>query len=155
MNQCSCITFKSILKKLSQGLRIVRNIVHMLLGIISVLFLFSSRGIQAKLREAKLNYVSQTIDKQVSTTALWTDQLITNIFQGRIQGEGAGGAHPPSPEMTCGFLIQLVFCKKLCGLLVLKQSKRRVHPLLKKILGPPLFLVMHDEFDRVFSCYTF
>ena len=22
----------------------------------------------------------------------------------------AGGAHPPPPEMTCGFLIQLVFC---------------------------------------------
>ena len=27
--------------------------------------------------------------------------------QGRIQGEGAGGAHPPP-----GFLIQQVFCKK-------------------------------------------
>ena len=29
-------------------------------------------------------------------------------------GEGAGGGHhPPHPrEMTCGFLIQLVFCKK-------------------------------------------
>ena len=28
--------------------------------------------------------------------------------------EDAGGAHPPppSPEMTCSFLIQLVFCKK-------------------------------------------
>ena len=26
--------------------------------------------------------------------------------------EGAGGAHPPPPEMTCGFLIQLVFYKK-------------------------------------------
>ena len=38
--------------------------------------------------------------------------------------------------MTCGFLIQLVFCqKKLCGLLVLKQSKRRVHPLPKKNPG--------------------
>ena len=36
--------------------------------------------------------------------------------------------------------MQLVFCqkKKICGLLVLKQSKRRVHPLLKKILDPPL-----------------
>ena len=33
--------------------------------------------------------------------------------QGRIYGKGAGGAHPPRPpEMTCGFLIQLVFCKK-------------------------------------------
>ena len=32
--------------------------------------------------------------------------------QGRIEGEGAGGAHPPPPQMTCCFLIQLVFCKK-------------------------------------------
>ena len=32
-----------------------------------------------------------------------------------------GGCPPPLPEMTCGFLIQLVFCKKTpCGLLVLK-----------------------------------
>ena len=30
--------------------------------------------------------------------------------------------------------------KKICGLLVLKYSKRRVHPLLKKILDPPLYL---------------
>ena len=36
--------------------------------------------------------------------------------RGRVQGV------PPPPEMTCGFLIQLIFCKKnkLCGLLVLK-----------------------------------
>jgi len=38
-----------------------------------------------------------------------------------LGGGGAGGAHPFPPEMTSGFLIQLVFCKKkLCGLLVLK-----------------------------------
>ena len=41
---------------------------------------------------------------------------------GGFLGVGAGGAHPPPPEMTCGFLIQLV------------------HPLLKKILDPPLTL---------------
>ena len=36
-------------------------------------------------------------------------------------GEGCRGCAPPS-EMTCGLLIQLVFCKKkkLCGLWVLK-----------------------------------
>ena len=34
-------------------------------------------------------------------------------------GGGCRGCAPP-PEMTCGFLIQLVFCKKTCGLLVLK-----------------------------------
>ena len=57
--------------------------------------------------------------------------------RGRVQGVRT----PPPPEMTCSFLIQLVFCEKkkpLCGLLVLKSSKRRVHPLLKKILDPPL-----------------
>ena len=53
--------------------------------------------------------------------------------RGRVQGV----RNPPPPEMTCGFLIQLVFCKKkkLCGLLVLKG---RVNPFLKKILDPPL-----------------
>ena len=59
------------------------------------------RGIKAKLREAKLNYVSQTIDKQVSTTA-----RAKKTHFGRIN-------------------------------------------LLRT------FLVMHDEFERVFSCYTF
>ena len=54
-------------------------------------------------------------------------------------GGGCRGCARP-PEMTCGFLKQLVFCqkKKLCGLLVLKKSKRRVHPVLKKILDLPL-----------------
>ena len=52
--------------------------------------------------------------------------------RGRVQG-----LRTPPPEMTCSFLIQLVFCKKkkLCGLSVLKQNKRRVHPLLKKKTG--------------------
>ena len=68
--------------------------------------------------------------------------LVVVVVTGADLGEGAVGAHPPSPpEMTCGFLIQLLLCKKkkkLCGLLVLKQSERRVHPILKKILDPPL-----------------
>ena len=34
--------------------------------------------------------------------------------RGRVQGVRT----PPPPEMTCGFVIQLVFCKKkICGLL--------------------------------------
>ena len=38
-----------------------------------------------------------------------------------LGGGCRGCAPPPPPEMTCGFLIQLVFCKKkICGLLVLK-----------------------------------
>ncbi len=49
-------------------------------------------------------------------------------------GEDAGGAHtppPPFPEMTCGFLTQLVFCKKSQFLHSLVM-----HPLLRKIPGP-------------------
>ena len=57
-------------------------------------------------------------------------------------GEGAGGAYPPPPEMTCGFLIQLVFCKKKNKKPMWLVSQLRhslvVHPLLKKILDPPL-----------------
>ena len=41
---------------------------------------------------------------------------------------GCRGCAPPPPEMTCGFLIQLVFCKKN----YVVYWKRRVHPLLKK-----------------------
>ena len=56
----------------------------------------------------------------------------SNSYNGRFYTGGQGadlgprgrvqGVHPPlPPEMTCDFLIQLVFCeKKLCGLLVMK-----------------------------------
>ena len=73
---------------------------------------------------------------------------VASSFTGADLGGGCRGAPPPppTPEMTCGFLIQLVFCeKKLCGLLVLKKSKRRVHPLLKKILDPPLSNANNDD----------
>ena len=51
------------------------------------------------------------------------------LLQGRIQGEGAGGAHPtpPPPQMACGFLIQLVFCNK----------KKSVTPFLTGAPPPP------------------
>lgn len=49
--------------------------------------------------------------------------------QGWIKGEGAGGVHPPLPEMTCSFLVQLVFCKK-------KTKKQSVVPFLSG--APPL-----------------
>ena len=65
------------------------------------------------------------------------------VFRGGSRGRVQGVRTPP--EMTCGFLIQLVFCKKKSGLLVLKQSKRRVHPLLKQILDPPLVFCYSDS----------
>ena len=49
--------------------------------------------------------------------------LVFVVVTGADLGKGAVGAPPPPhlPEMTCGFLIQLVLCKKKpCGLLVLK-----------------------------------
>ena len=97
----------------------------------------------------------------------------TNLKEhGRIQGEGAGDAHPPPPEMTCGFLINTVQSAsqlyKICFIIwyvfsavhimllpsrkpsssysllkfVYVTSQLRhslvVHPLLWKILDPPL-----------------
>ena len=46
-----------------------------------------------------------------------------SLGSGADLGGGCSGCAPPppSPEISCGFLIQLVFCKKkLCGLLTLK-----------------------------------
>ena len=43
-----------------------------------------------------------------------------NNLRGGSRGRVQGVHTPLPPEMTCGFLIQLVFCKKICGLLVLK-----------------------------------
>ena len=45
----------------------------------------------------------------------------------------------PPPEMTCGFLIQLVFCKKKTMWLIgdqVEQETRAAPP--EKILDPPL-----------------
>ena len=55
-------------------------------------------------------------------------------------GGGCRGCAPPRPETTCGFLIQLVFCKKkktkwFIGVEVEQETSA---PLLKKILDPPL-----------------
>ena len=59
-------------------------------------------------------------------------------------GGGGRGVHPPPPPQddlrfsdTTGILQ-----KKTMWFLVLKQSKRQVHPLLKEILDPPLRSVM-------------
>ena len=35
-----------------------------------------------------------------------------HVRPGADLGGGCWGCAPPPPEMTCGFLIQLVFCKK-------------------------------------------
>ena len=48
---------------------------------------------------------------------------------------------PPSPEITCGFLIQLVFCKKkkeTIWFIGVEVEQETSAPLPKKILDPPL-----------------
>ena len=59
------------------------------------------------------------------------------LVAGADLGGGCRGCTPLDPEMTYGFLIQLVFCKK-CDLLVLVMPFLSGAPLLKKILDPPL-----------------
>ena len=57
--------------------------------------------------------------------------------RGQIQGEGAGGAHPP--EMTYGFLIQLLFCekkKKTMWFIGVEVEQETSAPPPKKIPGP-------------------
>ena len=52
-----------------------------------------------------------------------TSNTFVGDHAGADLGGGCRGCAPTLPEITCGFLIQLVFCKKrkkLCGLLVLK-----------------------------------
>ena len=89
-----------------------------------------------------------------------------DIMLGQCYGEGTGSAHPPPPEMTCSFPIQLykiccivwyVFSAVYISMLLSSQkpsssysllkfvyvtSQLRhwlgVHPFLRKILDPPL-----------------
>ena len=39
-------------------------------------------------------------------------EVMFTLYPGADLGGGCRGCAPPPPEMTCGFLIQLVFCKK-------------------------------------------
>ena len=55
---------------------------------------------------------------------------------------------PPPLEMTCGFLIQLVFCKKIkktMWFIGVEVEQETSAPPPKKILDPPLCLVVSFE----------
>ena len=43
---------------------------------------------------------------------MMTEMGFIHLIPGADLGGGCRGCAPPPPEMTCGFLIQLVFCKK-------------------------------------------
>ena len=62
------------------------------------------------------------------------------LHKGGSRGRVQGGRTPP-PWDDLRFSNTIGILQKLFGLLVLKMSKRRVHPLLKKILDP---LLLHN-----------
>ena len=61
-------------------------------------------------------------------------------FRGGSRGRVLGVRTPP--EMTCGFLIQLVFCKKKKWLIGVEIEQETSAPPPKKILYPPLRLMI-------------
>ena len=63
--------------------------------------------------------------------------------RGRVQGVRT--PPPTHPEMTCGFVIQLVFCKKKQKLWFIGVEVV-VHPLLKEFLDPSLTVNLKDPF---------
>ena len=71
-------------------------------------------------------------------------QLIVYFRCNKSTGADLGGGCrgcAPLPEMTCGFLIQLVFCKKknrTIWFIDVEVEQETSAPPLKKILDPPL-----------------
>ena len=64
---------------------------------------------------------------------------ITDVTGADLGGGCRGCAPPPPPEMTCGFLIQQVFCKKKTMWFIgVEVEQETSAPLLKKILDLPL-----------------
>ena len=51
-----------------------------------------------------------------------------NVGSGADLGGGCRGCAPPLPEMTCGFLIQLVFCKKTMWFIGVEVEKETSAP---------------------------
>ena len=67
--------------------------------------------------------------------------LIEKLFTLKLCTPAPLPPPPNPPEMTCGFLMHLVFCKKKMWFRLVTSQLRHslgVHPLLKKILDPPL-----------------
>ena len=65
------------------------------------------------------------------------------IYRGGSRGGCRGCAPPPPPEMTFGFLIQLVFCekKKTVMFIGVEVEKETSAPPPKTILDPPLIYI--------------
>ena len=82
--------------------------------------------------------------------------LVNSRLSGADLGGGCRGCAPPSPEMTCGFLTQLVFCKKkkTMWFIGVEVEQETSAPPSKKILDPPLtiiaikFIYNYHEFSQ-------
>ena len=67
--------------------------------------------------------------------------LVFRWHTGADLGGGCRGCDPPPPEMTCGFLIQLLFCKKkekTMWFIGVEVEQETSAPPPTKILDPPL-----------------
>ena len=80
-------------------------------------------------------------------TLYWKKKLLLDLSSsshaapnaGADLGRGCRGAHPLPPEMTCGFLIQLLFWKKKTMWFIGVEEEQETSALPpKKILDPPL-----------------
>ena len=71
-------------------------------------------------------------------TQRWHTCLDSCECRGGSRGRVQGVRTPPWDYLRFSYTTGILPKNKLCGLLVLKWSKRRAHPLLKKILHPPL-----------------
>ena len=74
--------------------------------------------------------------RNFASMTVWRDDAWRRLVSGAdLGGWGAGGVHPP-PEMTCGFLIQLVFChKKTMWFISVEVEQETSAPLPKKNPG--------------------
>ena len=77
-----------------------------------------------KFKEVRIHFVGDIFGLLSSKNfATMTTNRSRERYKGTCRGGSRGrvqGVRTPPPEMTCGFLIKLLFCKKNCGLLVLK-----------------------------------
>ena len=68
-----------------------------------------------------------------------------------MQGARTPPPSPP-PEVTCGFLIQLVFCKKkTTGFIGVEVEQETSAPPPKKILDPPLLSTLEIDVTQLCS----
>ena len=72
----------------------------------------AGRELKAKSMTNFLHQLKTFLEGDMKTIAVSTLTFYICTVAGADLGGGCRGCAPPLPEMTCGFLIQLVFCQK-------------------------------------------